>query len=326
MENINTPIQNSSLPPFSIKGGNLTDPIKPKNVSDESWKTYMEIYNSAKKLGDPYPELVATQAALESGWFKKLSGKNNIFGVKARKDEQGTLVTTHEDSGSGSKYKIKDKFKDYESIEEAVKDRINRFSKIYNNSKTLFGAVESLDKSSYATDTKYGNILKSMLKTQNVNLNKTPNLQNINQTPIINDIFNGDDFKYKDLYEQVLNKKDNIPTIKTRNTNLDLKVDSLMSSSLKDTLKNISDYKQNSLNQIKDIDDINPKSFGGNIISPISDNNLNEYNEGGIHETNPYGGIPQGMGSNGKMNTVEEGETSFEIDGSKFIFSNRITI
>jgi hypothetical protein len=37
-------------------------------------------------------------------------------------------------------------------------------------------------------------------------------------------------------------------------------------------------------------------------------NGITEFNVGGTHEENPYGGIPQGMGANGLPNLVEEGE------------------
>lgn len=46
---------------------------------------------------------------------------------------------------------------------------------------------------------------------------------------------------------------------------------------------------------------------------------LIEFNTGGTHDQNPLGGIPIGVGSNGKLNTVEEGETQF----GDYIFSNR---
>lgn len=49
---------------------------------------------------------------------------------------------------------------------------------------------------------------------------------------------------------------------------------------------------------------------------------LNEFNEGGTHEENKLGGIPQGMGQNGQMNTVEEGETKKD----NFIYSDRIKL
>ena len=52
--------------------------------------------------------------------------------------------------------------------------------------------------------------------------------------------------------------------------------------------------------------------------------NLTEFDEGGSHEENPMGGIPQGMGSNGKMNTVEEGET--KLKGSNYILSDTLKV
>jgi len=71
----------------------------------------------------------------------------------------------------------------------------------------------------------------------------------------------------------------------------------------------------------------NTKSLGGIINSlDLGNKNLNEFNTGGLHEQNRLGGIPQGTGDNGKMNTVEENETSFETSKGKFIFSNRITV
>lgn len=50
------------------------------------------------------------------------------------------------------------------------------------------------------------------------------------------------------------------------------------------------------------------------------DNGLTEFNEGGIHELNPNGGIPQGIGANGKPNVVEQGETKYD----DYIFSDRL--
>lgn len=72
----------------------------------------------------------------------------------------------------------------------------------------------------------------------------------------------------------------------------------------------------------------NSNALGGFLGSgnSIKSKNLNEFNTGGLHEQNRLGGIPVGTGSNGKTNTVEEDETSFETKKGKFIFSNRIKI
>jgi hypothetical protein len=49
---------------------------------------------------------------------------------------------------------------------------------------------------------------------------------------------------------------------------------------------------------------------------------LTEFNEGGSHEENPLGGIPQGIGANNQMNVVEEGETKFE----DYIYSDQLKL
>ena len=71
----------------------------------------------------------------------------------------------------------------------------------------------------------------------------------------------------------------------------------------------------------------NVAAMGGYTEGGESENGkFNSFKNGGTHEQNPHGGIPLGTGSNGKMNTVEEGETSFEFKEGKFIFSNRIKL
>jgi hypothetical protein len=53
------------------------------------------------------------------------------------------------------------------------------------------------------------------------------------------------------------------------------------------------------------------------------------FNVGGTHEQNPFGGIPQGIGANGKPNLVEEGEVKYKfIDGDKeeYIFPKRYRV
>ena len=57
--------------------------------------------------------------------------------------------------------------------------------------------------------------------------------------------------------------------------------------------------------------------YGGHF-----DNGLTSFDAGGSHEMNPYGGIFQGIGANGKPNFVEEGETKW----NDYIFSDRLKI
>lgn len=53
----------------------------------------------------------------------------------------------------------------------------------------------------------------------------------------------------------------------------------------------------------------NNGGYGSNNINPTQ---VTEFGAGGTHEENPIGGIPQGIGANGKPNLVEEGELKVE--------------
>lgn len=63
-------------------------------------------------------------------------------------------------------------------------------------------------------------------------------------------------------------------------------------------------------------------NLGGQVNSITKDQILNEFNEGGKHEDNPYGGIPIGRNSQGGLNLVEEGETQY----NDYIFSNHLKV
>lgn len=60
----------------------------------------------------------------------------------------------------------------------------------------------------------------------------------------------------------------------------------------------------------------------GGFLLQDNEEGLVRYESGGTHEQNSLGGIPQGIGANGKMNLVEEGETKW----NNYVFSNSITI
>lgn len=94
--------------------------------------------------------------------------------------------------------------------------------------------------------------------------------------------------------------------------------------------RNYSDQQVQGNNSTENLDVMNPiqqmamGGYGGKSYE--GGGNLNSFDVGRTHEESPLGGIPQGMGANGKQNTVEQGETSHTINGKKFIFSNRIFI
>lgn len=72
------------------------------------------------------------------------------------------------------------------------------------------------------------------------------------------------------------------------------------------------------------LDTTQHKDLFSYMQAPKNTGELNSFNTGGKHEQNPHGGIPIGVGANGKPNTVEEGETSYNFGDDTFIFSDRI--
>ena len=117
---------------------------RPKNITDQQWQTAVDIYNSAKRQGDKYPELTVAQAALETGWFKKPSGKNNYFGQKATSKQSGTVLRTTEVAGNKA-YKTNDKFRDYGTIDEAVSDRIKKWGSKYQDAGNVEEAISKIN-------------------------------------------------------------------------------------------------------------------------------------------------------------------------------------
>lgn len=112
--------------------------------SDKDRQAYFDrIRRQAAAAGDRFPELTAAQAALESGWGSTPSGKNNPFGQKASASEKGTVKGT-EEVGSGGRYSTSAKFKDFDSEEEATRNRVKTWSYKYGDAKDLETAARNL--------------------------------------------------------------------------------------------------------------------------------------------------------------------------------------
>jgi hypothetical protein len=65
---------------------------------------------------------------------------------------------------------------------------------------------------------------------------------------------------------------------------------------------------------------IKSRTFASGGVMP----QLTEFNEGGTHEENPLGGIPQGTAGDGRLNLVEEGET--KLNAANYIFSDTLKL
>lgn len=157
---------------------NHSSPIpitRPKSVSDAQWNQAVNLYNVSAKNGDKFPELTVAQAILETGWFKSPAGKYNYFGQKATASQSGSVKSTKEVSG-GQVYKTKSKFRDYNSLDEAVQDRVKKWGTKYQNAQNVGDAlysIWSLDAQNgkgvgYATDPNYDKKIGSILNTMGV--------------------------------------------------------------------------------------------------------------------------------------------------------------
>lgn len=74
---------------------------------------------------------------------------------------------------------------------------------------------------------------------------------------------------------------------------------------------------------INDIDKNNKKAYGGSLVHGGDfSNGVTQINSGGLHSTNPFGGVQMGLDPQGVPNLVEEGEVVF----NDYVFSNRLKV
>lgn len=141
---------------------------------------YNDIRTRAKKAGasDVEADVIAAQSSLESGYGRYKSGSNNVLGQKASSKEAGSVKSTQE-VGSGGAYTTAAKFKDYDSIDSNIKDRMSKWSYKTRGAKDVPDAVRRLqipggaeipgskEKShgAYATDPDYVSKVSSIART-----------------------------------------------------------------------------------------------------------------------------------------------------------------
>lgn len=127
--------------------------------------TWEGISACAKQAGAKFPELVAAQWALESGWGQHTSGTNNFFGLKGG---NGTAVGTWEYYNTGWT-QIKARFMDFPTIEACVKYLVDRWYKNWNgykgvnNAENREKAAKMLISEGYATDPDYADKLIKLM-------------------------------------------------------------------------------------------------------------------------------------------------------------------
>lgn len=136
---------------------------------DNSWEG---IARAAANAGSRYPELVAAQWALESGFGKYPAGKNNYWGIKGNVKASCTAKSTKEFI-DGKWVTICGYFRNFGSIQEGVNYLVDRWYKDYsNNGRSYKGvnnapdreaAARSLVSEGYATDPAYSGKLIALM-------------------------------------------------------------------------------------------------------------------------------------------------------------------
>lgn len=118
------------------------------------------ISSYAKSVGAKFPELVASQWALESSWGTIVSGKNNFFGLKSIKSQASSSHLTQEFI-DGQWLTITDGFIDFPSPEACIGYLVRLWYKDFedykgvNNAKDRNAAAHMLKEQGYATDPNY---------------------------------------------------------------------------------------------------------------------------------------------------------------------------
>jgi hypothetical protein len=149
--------------PSIVKPTSSPDQIRPSYPN-----TWEGVLAAAKAAGARHPETVAAQWALESGWGKHVSGKNNYFGIKGIK---GSLRPTTEFI-NGFEVPVTATFMDFPDLYACVKYLVDRWYNDYkgykgvNRASSATEAARLLIIEGYATDPKYTQKLIALINSK----------------------------------------------------------------------------------------------------------------------------------------------------------------
>jgi flagellum-specific peptidoglycan hydrolase FlgJ len=127
--------------------------------------TWDGVVAAAKAAGAKFPEVVAAQWALESGYGKHTSGKNNYFGLKGEGSDRETKEFIN-----GQWISIVDGFIDFPDLQTCVTYLVDRWYRDYQRFKGVnrAGSPEEcarlLVAEGYATDPQYSDKLIRLMR------------------------------------------------------------------------------------------------------------------------------------------------------------------
>ena len=176
-----------------------SDPIDTKRsrIADSPEDFISKVLAGAKKAAEALgvePEVLVAQAALETGWGKKVfaqeSGEStfNLFNIKADQRWQGDRVSTDTLEFLGGKFSaVAAQFRSYSSIQDSFDDftqfisNNGRYQQALDNNSGGLDFIEGIHKAGYATDPSYVDKIasvyqrvKQVLETHTSNLSSNP--------------------------------------------------------------------------------------------------------------------------------------------------------
>lgn len=116
-------------------------------VNGTNQEKFDYIYQRAKELGDKFPEITASQFALETGYGKSIKGTNNLFNQTALGDNLS-----------------KRKWVNYSSIDDSIKARVNKWSERYKDAPDAVAALAKIQPAYAPNADKNKDYIKSVMK------------------------------------------------------------------------------------------------------------------------------------------------------------------
>ena len=145
--------------------GEFTDKYRTKTSAKPAFaNTWDGVQTAGRHFGAEFPEVVAAQWALESGWGKHTSGKNNYFGLKG----SGTSTSTQEFI-NGQWITITAAFIDFPDLYTCIEYLVTRWYKDHkvhkgvNRATSRNNCAELLVTEGYATDPDYATKLIQLM-------------------------------------------------------------------------------------------------------------------------------------------------------------------